>query len=218
MADASFDAVLDSQAESFIRELEKIVQLKDRVANKAWVKDKFSKGFNAKIILVKLKEYNYDFNLAGRYFEDISSSKDKADEALKEVQKMKDEKDKLEKEKKWSTKFGLIISAFMIGGVGFFTWKMMAKSTEGIGDVSMLGSAGTMLTSFSKGSFIIGVAGVLVGLVLSVIIGADYFMKRAKEKKAGQQATGAKMQEIEQKLNAAQQTAEQKIEPPKIVP
>ena len=217
MADASFDAILESQAESFIQELEKAVKLKDRAASKAWVRDKLSKGFNAKIILVKLKEYSYDFNLAGRYFDDISAGKDKAEEALKEVQKMRDEKDRQEKEKKWSTKIGLILSAFMTGGVGFFTWKMMSRSTEGIGDVSMMGSAGTMLTSFSKGSFILGVAGVLVGLILSVIIGADYFRKRAKERKVQQQAVGEKMQEMENRLSVAQQAAGQRIEPPKLV-
>lgn len=217
MADASFDAILESQAESFIAEIEKSVQLKDRAADKAWIKDKLSKGFNAKIIIAKLKEYNYDFNLAGRYFEDISSSQGKAEQALNEVQKMKAEKEKQEKEKKWSTKIGMILAAFMAGGIGFFTWKMMSQSAQGIGDVSMLGSAGGILASFSKWSFILGVAGVSVGLILSVIIGADYFMKRAKEKKAEGHALGIKMQEMEQKLSVAEQASKERLEPPKLV-
>lgn len=226
MADKPFDTALDPQIDLFLQEIEKAgVPIFDKEGKKKWVKDKLSKGFSLKLIQEKLKEYNYDFTAASKYFDEITSSKEKAEQAVQEVAKMKEEQAAEKKRTKLSGRVGLILTAFILGGVGFFTWNMFKKSSGGAADDLnlMAGPAGGLMQSFTKGSLIVGIAGIAVGVLLTVFFVADHFIKKAKERKKGEPekqdkaAAEEKAKAMEQEISVAEQASQQKLEPPKLV-
>jgi hypothetical protein len=227
MVDEQFVTISDTQLDEFLKRLEgEGVKILDKLNARNTIKDFISAGFSLKLIEGKLREYNFDFGATKKYFDDIINSKKKADQAIEGVTELKKEKADETKMKKLSSRVGLIITSFVLGGVGFFTWRMMRKTTEDIGGVDLLsGPAGGLLSSFDKGAFIVGIAGIGVGILLSVFVAADYFVKKAKDKKAQHETDIKKAEinklnaetgksELNQELGTAEQVAQQKLEAP----
>ncbi|RME54332.1 hypothetical protein D6777_04200 [Candidatus Woesearchaeota archaeon] len=230
MEEQPLATVTDAQIDSFLLNIESAAGIiADKESARQIVKDLVAKGYSLKMIENKLKEYNYDFFALKKFFEDLSSGKEMAAKAVEELQKLKEEKAKEEKSKKLSSRLGLVLTAFILGGVGFFMWTMLKKTTADLGDVSLVGGpAGGLMTTFTKASFIIGVAGVSVGIFLVVLMVAGHFMAKAKEKKKQEQQelqqqeekkkeTQNVMKDIESQLTTSETISEQKVEPPKLV-
>lgn len=135
--------------------------------------------------------------------EKTQASEDKAETALKEVGKLREEKVTEENKKSLGSKIGFVIVSFVLGAVGFFTWFMMKKTTSGLGDDIdlMSGPAGGLMGGISKVSLIIGITGCIVGLFLIVYILADHFRKKNDDEVKSNESSNLENKEQNQQQN-----------------
>ncbi|MBI4153697.1 hypothetical protein HY501_00010 [Candidatus Woesearchaeota archaeon] len=219
--DLPFDSALDLQVEQLLREMEASgVVIIDREVKKRWIKDLVSRGFSLQLIFQTLKAYNFDFKSTSIYFSSLYMSQQKSKEALAEVTTIKANIEKEKEQQKLSAKVSWVITAFATSAVGFMTAIMVGNATEGLDTSALIGPANNMLTWFTRGGWIIGFAGLGIGLLLGTFFLGSYLKKRIhkeeseiQQKKQGIAETEKKVKEqmvqLSAEIAAAHQPARQ---------
>ena len=202
-----FENIVEINSEQFLKDMDALgVVMLDRAARKEWAKDKLRDGFSLTIIEQSLKANKFDFDAVGKYLDSIYSSKQQAEQAIKDVKEIKEKAATEQTQKKRATHLSWIVGAFMISAISAGSSIFIKSQTSEL-DLEAQGMemANSMLSKFISGGWVLCIAAGVVGLLLLVFALSDYFRDKAKIRKEQEAANQHIQQQMQQQTGQPQQ-------------